>query len=886
MSDSQEKVAAPGMTVTVDGVTFTAQPGELVIAAAERNGVYIPRFCWHPRMKPVGMCRMCLVEVDGVRGLPPACTLPVADGMVVHTKSPTVIKAQEGVLEFLLINHPLDCPVCDRGGECPLQDTTMAFGPGESRFVEEKRHYEKPIPISDLVMLDRERCILCARCTRFADEIAGDPLISFTERGGGTQVLTFPDEPFSSYFSGNTVELCPVGALLAKPYRFRARPWDLEESDSTCTTCAVGCRTTVQSSGDRVARVLGLDSDAVNHGWLCDKGRFTHEALEADDRVLSPLRRIPGTSRQFESMSWAEALSEVADRIRDALTSRGPGSVAVLGGARGTNEDAYAWAKFAKGVVGTDNVDAQLGDGVDPAVVLTLPGATIDEACAGDVVLMMGPDVKEELPVLFLRLKAAAERGCQIIEVSPVRTGLSKYCSQSVIYRPGELAAVSAVLAGTSAVEITAGVSADDLGRAREAVAGAQSLTVLYGRASLAESAAGVEHAVLALADALPNARFLSLLRRGNVRGAVAMGLTPGLLPGAVEVGPGSASGWFRSAGWSVLPTTRGHGASEILAAAADGSLSVLILLGADPLGDFPDRRLAEQALARVPYVVSLDLFRTESADLAHVILPAAGPGERSGTTTNIEGRVTRVRQKVSAPGMARPDWTVAADLAEVLGESLGFEALDDVTAEIARVVPGFGVLTEIDDPANTVVGVVTDRQVSSGSATAGSVGEADKADTVGEADKADTVGEADKADTVGEADRINAAPATPVRIGRPPSRVLDSTPSRDAYSVRLVAARSLYDHGTMTQRSPSLAHLAAGPSAELSPSQASKLGVRDGDSVRVTSSSGQVVVGVRVRSSVSEAAVEIRFRQGEGSASDLIAVDQRACDVRVETRQ
>jgi NADH-quinone oxidoreductase subunit G len=272
-TDPQTQPETDLVTVNIDGREVQAEKGELLIKVAQDNGVYIPRFCWHERMKPVGMCRMCLVQVDGMRGYPPACTTPVADGMVAHTDTDAVKKIQDGVLEFLLINHPLDCPVCDRGGECPLQDQTLAFGPGESRFTEEKRHFEKPIPLSSLVLLDRERCIQCGRCTRFAEEIAGDPLIEFHDRSDHTQVLTFPDEQFSSYFSGNTVQICPVGALLSKPYRFKARPWDLTTAETTCTTCAVGCRGALQSSSNRLVRLLGVDLDAVNQGWLCDKGR-------------------------------------------------------------------------------------------------------------------------------------------------------------------------------------------------------------------------------------------------------------------------------------------------------------------------------------------------------------------------------------------------------------------------------------------------------------------------------------------------------------------------------------------------------------------------------------------------------------------------------------
>src|SRR6185369_6670651 len=421
----------------------------------------------------VGMCRMCLVEVEGPRGsaLQVSCMLDAADGMVVHTASPLVKKAQDGVLEFLLINHPLDCPVCDKGGECPLQDQTMSYGPGESRFVEEKRHFEKPIPISDLVFLDRERCILCDRCTRFASEVAGDPLISFTGRGNETQVLTFPDEPFASYFSGNTVQICPVGALTAKPYRFKARPWDLEQEESTCTTCAVGCRVTVQSSRDRVLRYQGVDIDPVNWGWLCDKGRFGFEAVISDDRLADPLVR---DGDDLVGTRWVDALGKAADALQAAAPHAARGSIAVLGGARLTNESAYAWAKLAKGVLGTDHVDAQLGDGLPAEVVLGLPRATIDDVCTpGGTVILLGPDLKEELPVLYLRLRhAVVEDKATVIEISPQASGFSRYASVSLHPRPGEAGAtVRALLGGgASAGTDAGGVDADALRLASELV--------------------------------------------------------------------------------------------------------------------------------------------------------------------------------------------------------------------------------------------------------------------------------------------------------------------------------------------------------------------------------------------------------------------------------
>lgn len=391
------------VSMTINGKSVTARKGEWIIAAADRTEDFIPRFCYHPRMESVGMCRQCLVEVEGPRGpmMVVSCMTPVAEGQVVRTDTDTVKRAQEGMIELLLANHPLDCPVCDKGGECPLQDQAFSHGPGESRYVEEKRHYEKPIPISGLVFLDRERCILCDRCTRFADEVAGDPLITFTHRGNNTQVLTFPDEPFASYFSGNTVQICPVGALTAEPYRFKARPWDLQQQESTCTTCSVGCRTVVQSSRDEILRYQGVDSDPVNWGWLCDRGRFNFQSTNSPNRLSTPLIK---TESGLVATSWTVALDETARVLRHAQ----PGSIAILGGARGTNEDAWAWAQLAD-ALGVDMRDAQLDDGL-PAEIFGYPNATIDDACSATTVILLAPDLKEELPVLYLRLRGAAEK--------------------------------------------------------------------------------------------------------------------------------------------------------------------------------------------------------------------------------------------------------------------------------------------------------------------------------------------------------------------------------------------------------------------------------------------------------------------------------------------
>ncbi|MCB0992642.1 MAG: NADH-quinone oxidoreductase subunit NuoG, partial [Acidimicrobiales bacterium] len=674
MSDAVE--ATPGVAVTINGVEVVAKPGELVIEAAERNGTYIPRFCYHPRMSSVGMCRQCLVNIDTGRGpgLQPSCMISVSDGMVVDTESESVKRAQEGILELLLVNHPLDCPVCDKGGECPLQDQTLAFGPGESRFVEEKRHYEKPIPISDLVYLDRERCILCDRCTRFAREVAGDPLISFMQRGNQTQVLTFPDDPFNSYFSGNTVQICPVGALTAKPYRFRARPWDLAEVESTCTTCSVGCRVAVQSSRNELLRYQGVDIESVNHGWLCDKGRFGFEAVNSDQRLTQPYVRNGANDAELVGTDWNSALDAAAEALRAAN-----GSVGVIGGARLSNENAYAWSKFARTVLDTNNVDAQLGDGLTAEMLLALPRATINEAASADHVLLLGPDLKEELPVLYLRLRGASENATKLVELAPVPTGLTKYAKVAHTYRPGELAhAVNELMAGPLGQEMASGRT-----------------VVVVGRPSLADSSAEVEQAVAVLLEKLPEATFLPVLRRGNVFGAIDMGLAPGLLPGRIANDEAGRQ-WYASK-WSNVAANQGMDTIAMLEAAASGRLHTLLLIGSDPLSDVPDRDLVERAFAGVAEVIAVDTFANASVRRAGVVLPTSTFAEAGGTTTNIEGRVSTLGYMVTAPGTVRDDWTIAAELAWRLGSDLHLESLQDIWDEIEALAPShFGCTAEL----------------------------------------------------------------------------------------------------------------------------------------------------------------------------------------------
>ena len=760
------------------------------------------------------MCRMCLVDVDTGRGpmLQPSCMVPVADGMSVDTESEDSKRAQEGILEFLLVNHPLDWPVCDKGGECPLQDQTMAYGPGESRFVEEKRHYEKPIPISDLVHLDRERCILCDRCTRFADEVAGDPLIHFTERGNATQVLTFPDEPFSSYFSGNTVQICPVGALTAAPYRFKARPWDLEQVESTCTTCSMGCRVAVESSRNELVRYLGVDVESVNHGWLCDKGRFNFESTNSDHRLTTPLIRDKDDQRQLLGSDWGSALAIAAEAIQQA----GPERVGLIGGSRLTNEDAYAWSKFAKSVLGTDNVDAQLGDGLPAEIVLALPLATIAEACNADTVLVVGPDIKEELAILHLRLRGAAtKRHTKVVEIGPAPTGIEPYAHRSIRCAPGETAKVLDEL-----------LESDDP-LAKQLKEG--SLVVVIGRASLAESEEPTLSLAATIRAELPHATFLPALRRGNVRGALDMGLAPGILPGRTRLNqPTSAL----SENWNTVPTAKGLNTTEMLRAAASGDLDTLILIGADPLSDFPDRNLAAEAIQKVKTLIAVDTFVTDSVAQADVVLPATAYGEQGGTTTNIEGRISRLTQKITSPGSARDDWMIATELAWRLGGDLDLGSKEEIWREIERVAPSHSDVTlERVESSEAHEGILVQRS---------------------------------------SIELDLPAPAAP--------------PVADGYGLRLVSGRKLWDAATATTYSPSLQPLAEAPTLRVHPNDLQRLGISSGADVRVISTRSTEIITAIADEDIERGTAMLPFNQPGGGANRFIDADAMVNDIRIET--
>ncbi|MDR0960351.1 MAG: NADH-quinone oxidoreductase subunit G [Propionibacteriaceae bacterium] len=645
------------ITLSVDDVQVSVPKGTLVIRAAEQAGIAIPRFCDHPLLDPVGACRQCMVEVPDAgngRGFPKpqaSCTLEAANGMQVKTQatSQMATDSQRQILELLLINHPLDCPICDKGGECPLQNQAMADGQGESRFDGIKRTYPKPIPLSSEILLDRERCVLCARCTRFSEQISGDTSLHLLERGAVQQVGIYPDQPYDSYFSGNVVQICPVGALTNASYRFSARPFDLVSTTTTCENCAAGCQLRVdQRHGDVRRRYAGNDPE-VNEEWNCDLGRFGFVSNRGDDRITRPLVRRDG---QLAVASWPEALEAAAEGLKKAA-----GKVGVLTGGRLTTETAYAYSRFARAVLGTDSVDfrSRATSAEETAFLAAhVAGARFGETVTyadletAKKVVLVGFEPEDESPLVFLRLrKAVRKKGLVVAAIAPyLSRGSAKLSANLVPTVPGNEARI-----------LTAASPQFDHD------------TVILAGERLAESPG----ALTALVDiaATTGARWAWIPRRPGEIGALQAGLLPGLLPGGRPFGDQAARQQVSAAWGSELPADPGYEVADYAAAAERGDLAALLISGAEA-GDMPDPTAFLDALAH-PFVVSLENRLSDIAAAADVVLPVSPLEEIAGSFLDWEHRVRPVAP-VAAPSRApMTEIRVLSALATELGADLGF---------------------------------------------------------------------------------------------------------------------------------------------------------------------------------------------------------------------
>jgi NADH-quinone oxidoreductase subunit G len=710
--------------VTINGREYMLPKGVILVDAAKTVGIDIPIFCYHPKMKPVGACRMCLVEIEKAPKLQTACTTPVADGMIVNTTSAKAIAGQSATIEFLLANHPLDCPVCDRGGECPLQDNTFGYGRGLSVFAEEKRHYVKPVPLSDKVLLDRERCIMCYRCVRFTKEIAGDETLTVLERGSWSQIGVLEGRTFDSPFSGNTIEICPVGALTSTQYRFKARPWDIKNHPSLCTQCSVGCNTTLTVRDNKIARVLSRENAAVDDGWLCDRGRFNYEFVASPERLTRPLIRRNGT---LEPVSWSEAIALVRDRLQETLVKRGPGAIALLASSTGTNEEAYLLQKLARTVFGTNNVDHTFErHPTEPPLPFHAATGSIAGLERSNVIILADVNPIVEQPILDLRLKKAQGKGARLIIIGSEKIDLVDYATTWLKVKAEDVAevarALNAVVAqeelaktdflearvdGGNAALATAkstnvddvaariGVGADTLRQIARSYAGAGNASVVYRRSASSDAAkAWVSLALLTGQIGRAGAGVYPLVRDANEQGAFDVGAIPHRLPGQRALDDASGRHQLADLWGREPPSAAGIAGADLFDAIASGSVSAVYLIGHDPVGNARQLETARASLERADFVVVQDTFLTETAKLATVVLPGAAFAEKPGTYTNLERRIQRQRLAIALPGEARADWQIVRDLGRALGGDFDYQDAADVTAEIALTVPIYAGMT------------------------------------------------------------------------------------------------------------------------------------------------------------------------------------------------
>lgn len=621
------------INLTIDGIAVSVPKGTTIYHAAKQIGINIPIFCYQDRMPPFGACRMCLVEVEKMNKLQTACTLEVTEGMNIKTKSENAIKGRESIVEFLLLNHPLDCPICDKGGECPLQEQAFSHGPGESRFFEEKRHFEKPLPLGPVLMLDRERCIICARCTRFSDEIAADNALEFIDRGFKTEVGTPDGQPAKSKFIGNTIAICPVGALTSQVYRFRARPWDNDATDSTCTLCPVGCSLILDSRDGEIMRTRSQENPAVNDIWLCDKGWFGYEYVYSQQRLQMPLIRNNG---QLEPASWEDALSFIATKIKEFKSQ---GKIAGWGGNPLTTEENYLFQKLIREVIGVNHVDSRIGTPLlDKSAEAIQPGMEISIGECENLshVILFGVDLTEEFPVIWLRLKKAINNGAKVIFVGHFAPEIAPHLAGKFIHTPGlELEAITQHLS-TFSRTIKDKKAALFVGRQYLSTANRKSIL----------------NQLLKFTNSNTNCSLNILEGRGNSMGALFAGMHPA----------------FNTLG---KPSSNpGLNPLQVLEKASTTGWDMLYVAGANPSKKFPEK-LWQEARQKIKFLVVQDLFLTETAQEADVVLPTLSYVEKGGHFINIEGRVQTLRPGKELPNNLLSDGDIFIQLAQKLNANL-----------------------------------------------------------------------------------------------------------------------------------------------------------------------------------------------------------------------
>jgi NADH-quinone oxidoreductase subunit G len=824
-------VSGKTINLIIDGREVSATEGEMLHDAAKRGDVEIPVFCYEPKLgEPVGACRMCLVEIEGIPKLQTSCSTPVRDGMVVHTRTDQVKHAQSAVVEFLLVNHPLDCPVCDKGGECPLQDISMGWGPGKSRMTDQKRHFEKPIELSPLVAIDRERCILCYRCVRFSQEVSEDEQLQLLERGDRTFVGTFDDRPYVAPFHGNITDLCPVGALTSYTYRFRARPWDVEQAGSVCTLCPSQCNVSFTVRDERVKRVIARDNPDVDDGWLCDRGRYGFEMFDAEERVRGP--RLRGGAE----VDWVDAIGKAAAGLKQG----GGASAAIVGDA--SNEEGYLVQRIMREALGSPHIDSRpsRGPGRDALVRLAQPeiSAKVRDIDSADAILVVGTEPLHSSPILDLRIRKAIRRNnAKLAVASEAPTTLDGGAAAVARYAPGGATGFlselrSRLSGGPTHGEDTSSVAAD----VASVLASADSVVVIWGD-RIAREGDGATDALLDLAAALDlagkeSSGLLEIPDFTNARGLREAGCLPDAGPGLTQAPFPSPSG---DKGASV-----GKPTEEIRAALESGELKTILLFGVDPLRDFPDTEAWKRALAAADHVIAFSTFETATTAMADVVFPLETHAEKDGTVSHPDGRLQRVRPSAARPGNIRPNWGVLAELSIALGVDTGISSQPSAFAALATEVPFYAGITDAD-----IAGRGIRWQDTSGSAA---------------------LPDLQSASTPGSPDTQRGAPTDNTETD-PAAR---GVASADPGVLALSTYRDLWA-GPITELNPPLRFLGPQQRVALSLPDAERLGLATNDDVSVSQNGTSVRARVTIKERVPEGVCLLLEGTAEGNANQLL---------------
>ena len=689
------------VTLTIDGKSVTVPKGTKVVDAAKQVDVDIPVFCYHEKIGPLGCCRMCLVEVEKMPKLMTACTMDVASDMVVNTLGDKVEKAQKGVLEFTLLNHPLDCPVCDKGGECPLQDNTFKYGPPDTRMEFHRANNVKATPLSPVITIDRERCIACQRCTAYSERIEQDCGLVMLNRGFHNEVNTFNNEPYDNRFSGNVIDICPVGALTNTDFRFKARTWDLTNQDTLCANCGCNCNITFGTRLNEFMRIEARPNDAVDDGWICDKGRWGHDFVKNKNRITAVRENNINATNPTSLPSFPidtpteQAAEKVVEAFKKIADEHGPESIGFLGSPYATNEESYLYQKLFR-LLGTNNIDHKS--------YLDTPGLPIDhydieQIESSNVVLLIASDPTEELPILDLRIKKAVSRcGTKLISLNDQGTALDKYADLNVKYKVGsEAYAVDALAKGLADElgELTdfssnlkqTGISKDEMKSLVEAVRSSMKICVVYNPAALSGDTTLRVKRLLSMVTKIPTVECgaIPAAPATNAVGAMDMGLVSDFYPGGVSV---SNSEKVKELWGETAPMKAGLTALEMIAKAKSGELKALWVHRSNPVVDFPGRAQVVEALKNLDLLVVHDMLETETTQLAKIVLPSNGPGFDEGTTTNIGGRVQARKKALDSNSIA--DWKLISVMLKRLGDETDYSRVAKVLDEISKKVPGY----------------------------------------------------------------------------------------------------------------------------------------------------------------------------------------------------